>query len=140
MKTFSLSIVTPEREVFNEEIDAVSVPEVGGRIMVLPRHTKLFAALSEGSIKIIQGAKEHLLAIGGGFIDVNGNGVTILVSRAVHAHELNEVEIEKAKRTAQELLVKATKGIERAEALSMLRRSIIELKLYDTITRRRPLS
>lgn len=137
---FHLSIVTPEKEVFAEAVDRVSVPEVGGRIMILPRHAKLFAALSEGAIKIMQGAKEHLLAIGGGFIDVSGSEVTILVSRAVHAHELNEAEIEKAKKTAQELLAKAAKGVERAEALSMLRRSIVELKLFEYIKRRHGVS
>lgn len=140
MKQFLLSIVSPEREVFAQEVDSVSVPEVGGRIMILPHHTKLFAALSAGVIKILQGGKETLLAIGGGFIDVNTHEVTILVSRAVHAHELNEVEIANAKKTAEELLAKAAKGIERAEALSLLRRSLIELKLFESVRRRHTIS
>lgn len=137
---FHLSIVTPQREAFAQEVSSVSVPSTDGRLTILPHHAKLLASLSEGVIKITQDGKEQHLAIGGGFIEVGNNRVTILVSRAVHAHELNEIEIEKAKKSAQELLVKANKSAEREEALAMLRRSALELKLFEHIKRPRVVS
>lgn len=140
MKQFLLSIVTPEREAFAEQVTSVSVPSTDGRLTILPHHAKLLASLSAGAIKIIQDGKEQHLAIGGGFIEVGDTSVTILVSRAVHAHELNEIEIEKAKKAAQEVLAKATKGAEREEAIAMLRRSMLELKLFEHIKRRRSIS
>jgi F-type H+-transporting ATPase subunit epsilon len=135
MNQFQLSIVTPQREAFAEHVHSVSVPSTAGRLTILPRHAKLFASLSEGAIKITQDGKEQHLAIGGGFIEVGNNSVTILVSRAIHAHELNEAEIEKAKKSAQELLAKATKGAEREEAIAQLRRSMLELKIFEHIRR-----
>ncbi|MBI3577656.1 ATP synthase F1 subunit epsilon [Candidatus Gottesmanbacteria bacterium] len=140
MKQFFLSIVTPQREAFAQEVTSVSVPSTDGRLTILPHHAKLFASLSEGAIKISQEGKEQYLAIGGGFIEVGNNSVTILVSRAVHAHELNEAEIEKAKKSAQELLAKSTKGAEREEAMAMLRRSMLELKLSEHIKHRHGVS
>ena len=133
---FHLSIVTPQREAFAEEVTSVSVPSTDGRLTILPHHAKLFASLSEGAVKIIQDGKERHLAIGGGFIEVGNNTAIILVSDAVHAHELNEVEIEKAKKSAQESLAKAAKGADREEAMATLRRSMLELKLIEHIKRR----
>lgn len=131
-----LEIITPERVAYSEQVDSVSVPSAAGRLMLLPRHAKLFASLSEGQIKIIKDSKESFLAIGGGFVDVAKDQVVILVSRAVHAHELNEAEIEKAKKSAQELLSRAPKGIERAQAIALLRRSLIEDALLKHMKRR----
>lgn len=123
---FRLEIITPERVAYSEQVESVSVPSVDGRLMLLPRHAKLFATLTEGQIKIIKDRKESFLAIGGGFVDVAKESVVILVSRAVHAHELNEAEIEKAKKSAEELLAAAPRGSERAQAMALLRRSLVE--------------
>jgi len=56
----------------------------------------LFSVLGEGEIKITTGSKELFLAIGGGFMEVEREKVSILVSRAVHADELNEHAIKEA--------------------------------------------
>lgn len=136
MNQFHLSIVTPDREAFAEDVESVSVPGEDGRLMILPRHARLFASLTEGEVKIKEQGKESLLAIGGGFIDVAENTVTILVSEAQHAHELNEEAISRAKKSAEELLTKAQNAADRSLALSLLRRSTIEDRLLSRIRRR----
>lgn len=136
MNQFHLSIVTPDREAFAEEVESVSVPSDDGRLMILPRHARLFASLTEGEVKIREQGRESLLAIGGGFIDVARNSVTILVSEAQHAHELNEEAISRAKKSAEELLAKAQNAADRTAALSLLRRSTIEDRLLSRIRRR----
>ena len=50
--TFLLEIITPQRGVFKEDVESVSVPTVDGIIQVLPNHEDLFSALAEGEIKI----------------------------------------------------------------------------------------
>ncbi len=140
MNSFLLSIVTPQRQAYSELVDRVSVPGADGRLTILPRHAKLFAALVEGEIKIVKDHKESFLAIGGGFVDVAKHEVVILVSQAVHAHELNEAEIEKARKSAHELLAKAPQGMERAQAMALLRRSLVEDTLLKRIRRRTSVS
>ena len=127
---FLLEIITPQRQAFAEEVESVLVPTRNGSIGVLAHHEPLFSALTEGEIKIDSGQKEFFLAIGGGFMEVTKNKVSILVSRAFHAHELNETEMKKAQESAKQVIAGKAKGEELASAQAMLRRSILELKVY----------
>ncbi len=127
--TFILDIVTPERKAFSEEVEAITVPTLNGQIGVLPAHMPLFTALSEGEVKISGNKKEYFLAIGGGFMEVTGSRVTILVTRAVHADELNEAEIKKAQSEAKEAIGRKLTSEELANAQAVLRRSIVEMNL-----------
>lgn len=130
MVTFTLEIITPQRQAFSEKVDSVVVPTTSGVVGVLAHHEPLFSALSEGEIKVTTGQKEYFLAIGGGFMEVTKDKVTILVSRAVHANELNESEIKKAQEQAKQVIARRVKGEELAAAQAILRRSLLELKVY----------
>lgn len=129
MNTFLLEIITPERLAFSEQVETVNVPTENGHIGVLHGHTRLFTALTEGEVKIQQQDKEYYLAIGGGFMQVTGDKVSILVSRAVHADELNEAEIAQAEAAARETIANQAQGVELANAQALLRRSLLELKV-----------
>ncbi len=129
MKTFLLEIITPQRQAFSEEVERVTVPATGGVIGVLAHHEPLFTSLSEGEIKIATHNKEYFLAIGGGFMEVTPEKVSILVSRAVHADELNEAEIKKAQERAKEVISRKATAEEMATAHAMLRRSLLDMKV-----------
>jgi len=129
MNSFRLDIITPTRSAFSQEVEHLLVPTPAGYIEVLAHHVALFSALSEGELKITAGNKQYFLAIGGGFMEVTKGMVSVLVSRAAHADELNEAEIKKAQQEAKEALTKYKKGIERAQAQTILRRSLLELKV-----------
>lgn len=129
MKPFHLDIITPERKAFSEEVTSVVVPTVNGQVGVLAHHEPLFSSLTEGEIKITSEGKDYYLAIGEGFMEVTKTGVSILVTRAFHAHELNEAEIKKAQAAAREALTHPTPQLDRAAAAAILRRSILELKV-----------
>jgi F-type H+-transporting ATPase subunit epsilon len=130
MRQFRLEIITPQRKAFSEDVDSVMAPTVNGMIGVLAMHEPLFSALTEGEIKITAASKEYFLAIGSGFMEVTKSGVTILVTSAFHAHELNETEIKEAQQAAKEALSKHITGLELSAAQSLLRRSVLELKVY----------
>lgn len=126
---FLLEIITPDRAAYTDTVNAVSVPTPNGSIGVLPKHVGLFTVLSDGEIKITVGAKELYLAIGGGFMEVGKDKVSILVSRAVHADELNERAIKEAQERARDILSRKVKGEELVAAQAVLRRSILEMKV-----------
>jgi len=136
MLKFPLEIITPHREVFHEEVEAVSVPTTRGTIQVLGRHEPLFSSLTEGEIRILQGNKEIFLAIGGGFMEVSGNRVVVLVSRAAHAHELNEAEIKQAYQAAKDTLTRKNAEPEMKNARLLLRQSLVELKVLRRLQQR----
>jgi len=127
--TLLLDIVTPQKKVFSDKVSGVFVPTEKGRIGILPRHTNLFTVLSEGEVKITRKGKDWYMAIGGGFMEVTKTKVSILVSRAVNADEINESEIEKAQKEAKDIIAQKGKIEERSAALASLRRSRLELKV-----------
>lgn len=126
---FQLEIITPDRTAYTDSVSAVSVPTSNGTIGVLPKHVGLFTVLSEGEIKISSAAKELFLAIGGGFMEVGKEKVSILVSRAVHADELNEQAIRDAQQRARDVITRNVKGEELMAAQAILRRSTLEMKI-----------
>lgn len=126
---FLLEIVTPDRTAYADSVHALSVPTPNGTIGVLPKHVGLFTVLGEGEIKISTASKELFLAIGGGFMEVGRDKVSILVSRAVHADELNERDIKEAESRARNIIVSNVKGEELAAAQAMVRRSSLEMKV-----------
>ena len=129
MKKFLLEIITPQRQAFSEQVDMVVVPTSQGMVGVLAHHKPLFSSLTEGEIKITDGQKEFFLAIGGGFMEVTRDKVSILVSRAVHANELNEAEIKKAQESAKAVISRKATAEEMASARAILHRSMLDLKI-----------
>jgi F-type H+-transporting ATPase subunit epsilon len=136
MTKFRLEIIAPQRKAFDDTVDAVYVPTENGEIGVLAHHIPLFTTLTEGEIKIVSDRKEFFLAIGGGFMQVTPDGASILVSRAVHAEEINETEIKKALEAAKEAIKRKSEGAEMEEAQAILRRSMVEFKVLRHKQRR----
>ena len=62
-------------------------------------------------------------------MEVTKEKISILVSRAVHADEINESELKKAQEEAKDKIRQKGKTEERTEALASLRRSYLELKV-----------
>lgn len=135
MNQFPLEIITPDRLAYSDSVDMVTAPTARGIVGILAHHVPLFTRLLEGEVKVTRGKDEYFLAIGGGFMEVTGEGVSILVTRAVHAAELNEADIRKAQERAQEVVKRGVKGDELHTAQALLRRSILEMKVAQ---RRRP--
>ena len=131
MSTFLLEIITPQRIVFSEQVQQVSVPSSSGQIGDLAHHVPLFSELVEGEVKVVRERDEIFLAIGGGYIEVTPQKVSILVSVAYKADEINEKEIMEARKRAEEALKQKPQGQALIEAQQMLVRSSIALKLLE---------
>ena len=63
MATFLLEIITPEKIVFQDEVDMVTVPAAEGILGILPNHADLYTHLTQGELKIKHGGKETLLSL-----------------------------------------------------------------------------
>lgn len=124
-----LKIITPRKIVVDKKIESITVPSFDGEITILPRHENLFALLVEGIIKIKQGDDEEYFSIGGGYVETDGNNVTVLVSKAYGQDEIDKNLTEKALEEAKKILSEAKDEKQRAEAMVMMRRAIIDTKL-----------
>jgi F-type H+-transporting ATPase subunit epsilon len=105
MLTLHLKIVTPERMVFEDEIDSISVMTEMGEITILSNHIPLVANLRSGEMRVKKGKEEYLLAHSTGFLEVRpGNQIIVLADTAERMEELELEKIEKAKEEAQKIL------------------------------------
>ena len=77
--TFTLSVLTPERAVFDGPVEYVHVPGSEGYMGVLPNHAALVTALMPGMLTIRKpGGAEERVHVTGGFFEVGGNQATVL--------------------------------------------------------------
>lgn len=77
-----LEIVTPERKVYEKQIDMVVVQAVEGELGILPRHIPLVTPLKIGAVRAKIGEREEYIAVSGGFMEVRRNQVVILAESA----------------------------------------------------------
>lgn len=129
MNTVLVHVLTPKKPVLETKANVITLPTYEGEISILPHHARLFALLKEGIIKIKLEEKEDFLAIGGGYVETDGEDVTALVSRAYGQNEIDIEQTEKALKQAQLILSQTKNQSERDAAMSLLRRSVIDMKL-----------
>ena len=104
MASILFEIVTPERIVYKETVDSLTLPTKDGEITVLPNHIPLVAVLVPGVVTVRKGGKESFMAVSGGFIEVQPNNrVVVLADTAERAEELTESAIEKARADAEKV-------------------------------------
>jgi len=76
----NISVLSPDREIFEGTISSVKVPGTGGEFEVLNNHAPVVAALGEGKVRIIKDGGEKMnFEIEKGFIEVLNNEISLLV-------------------------------------------------------------
>ncbi len=124
-----LEILTPERQVYDDEVDMVIAPGSEGYLGILPHHAPLFTTLGPGELRVKRGGIERTLAVFGGFMDVRGDRVTVLTDAAEHAEDIDEARVQAARDAAQQQLASATSPAEEARARASLERSLVRLRV-----------
>ena len=113
-------LVTPERVVFQEEVDEVTLPTSEGEISVLPNHIPLVATLVAGVAKLKRATGVEEVAISGGFIEIQkGNKVRVLADSAERGAELDLKTIEEAKNRAEKVMKETSRKDEAAYGLAV---------------------
>ncbi len=138
MPKLDVEVVSAERVVYTGEADMVVAPGTMGVLGILPRHASLLTSLNPGVLRILQGGEEVVMAVGGGFLQVNNNRVEILTDAAERAEEIDVARAEEARRRAERALAELpTTHAEEAGAVeAALRRSLARLKVAEMRRRR----
>jgi F-type H+-transporting ATPase subunit epsilon len=115
-------VVSVERSLFEGDVDFIVANGADGELGILPRHAALMTSLKPGTLKITQGDKETLLFVGGGFLEVLPDRVTVLADTAERAEEISIERAEEARKHAQEKLagtLTTSEEVEFQQALAM---------------------
>lgn len=131
MSPLRCEIVTQERVVYDRMVDMVIAPGVEGELGILPRHVPLLTALAPGELRVKIGEEHESFAIGGGFMEVQPDHVSVLAQTAEHAAEIDVARAEAARVRAEQLLKEGPppEPYQLAAIESALRRSHVRLKV-----------
>lgn len=125
-------LVTPERVVFRQDVDAVTLPTMEGEVTILPGHIPMVAALVAGVARLKNGKIVEDVAVSGGFIEVqSGSIVRVLADTAERGIELDLKTIEEAKTRAEQVMKEAVRmnDQEFAMAAAALEREFARFKV-----------
>lgn len=129
-KSLLLEVVTPERQVVSTEVDIVVLPGVEGQFGVLVNHIPFLSALEIGEMYFRKGGQVDYIFVGGGFAEVTGDKVTVLVDSAERGKEIDVERAKRAKERAEKRLTAGrTADVDWARAEAALRRSIARMKV-----------
>jgi F-type H+-transporting ATPase subunit epsilon len=96
----NITVLTPDREIFNGRIESIKVPGVNGEFQVLKNHAPIVSALEKGKVTIVTSTGVHryfdqesgeimeeenagkrlVYNVNGGYIEVLNNEVSLLLS------------------------------------------------------------
>ncbi len=110
---FKVEVLTPEGEVFSDEVEMVSTRTTVGSIGVLAHHEPLLGMLEPTELRLYRSESDiERYAQGEGYIQVNPDGVLVLVEEAVPPDQLDTADLQDRLRRAEEAAERAEDGSE----------------------------
>jgi len=128
-KLFNLKILTPEREFFNGDVEAVSADAPDGNVMILAGHVPFIMPVSVGTISIKQGGNWEKSVNSEGFLEVRHEGVLIFVQACEHPDEIDARRAEDARLRAEEHLRQKQSMSEYKQSKVALARAMARLQV-----------
>lgn len=128
-------IVTQERTVYSNMVDAVNLPGSEGRLGILPNHTPLLTTLTFGEVVVRKEGVEEYFAVGGGLAEVQPDKVIVLADSAEH---VEEIDIERAESARARAITVMEEGVpEDPDRYAQIRASLQRAQVRIDVARRR---
>lgn len=137
MTTMQVDLVSSEEQIFSGEAEYVVAPGSEGELGIYPHHIPLINKLSPGlfRVKLPQKDMQLIYVISGGFLEVQGNKVTVLADVVERTDDLDEAKLLEQKRIAEERLKQSDSSMDAgsAKAYASLELIIAQLQAVDFI-------
>jgi F-type H+-transporting ATPase subunit epsilon len=125
MAEINLEIITPEKIIYKDSVDSITVPGTKGMFQVLKDHAPLMSTIEIGVITLNKSDEKTYLTTAGGTIEVLKNNVLILADSVEVIDDIDIDRAESAKTRAEENLKrKKEKEIDGVRAELALKRAI----------------
>src|ERR671935_1295653 len=110
---FRAEVLTPEGQVFDDEVEMVSTRTTVGSIGILANHAPLMAILDPTELRLYKSESDIVrFAQGEGYLQVVDNSALVLVEEAIDPERLDRSDIEARLRGARDALEQAEEGSE----------------------------
>jgi F-type H+-transporting ATPase subunit epsilon len=77
-----LEIITPDKTLFEGEVDAATFPGSKGSFQVLKNHASLISSLDKGKVILKSNKEIQEILISGGIVEVLKNNIIVLAEEA----------------------------------------------------------
>ena len=129
MAEFLLSVVAPDRSVFEDSVQAVTLPGLHGYLGVWAGHEPTVVALKPGLLEYTdRTSNRHVVNVTGGFAEVTGTRVTVLADAAERANEIDVARAERALENARQSLRGEASGVNTEDAVAEMERALARIK------------
>ncbi len=127
--TIHVDVVSAEASIFDGEAEFVALPGESGELGIYPQHTPLITRIRPGAvrIKLAGEAREELVFVAGGILEVQPMRVTVLADTAIRGADLDEAKAEEAKRLAEEAMANRAGTVDYAKAQAELASAIAQI-------------
>lgn len=130
MAKIKLEIISPNKVVYSADIDMLIVRSIAGDLGIMPKHAPLLAGLVPHAMRAMIDGTENLIAVSGGFIQVQPDKIIVLASAAELPIEIDINRAKKAYERAQKRLESFKENPEVKGDVDTLRaRAALELSL-----------
>ena len=128
-----LEVVTPQKEVVNEEAQIIVAPGVLGEFGVLIGHTPFMTSLNVGTIRYTDAqGQERCVFVSGGFAEALPDKVTVLAESAERRCDIDIDRAKSAMERAQKRVDEKSENVDYARAQMALKRSIYRIRLVES--------
>jgi F-type H+-transporting ATPase subunit epsilon len=120
---FTVEVLTPEGELFNDEVEMVSTQTTVGSIGLLANHQPLLAMLDPTELRLYKSESDVVrFAQGEGFLQVAGTHALVLIDEAFAIDDLDTSELRSRLERAEKELSDAEEGSEEERAAARAKR------------------
>jgi len=114
---FRVEVLTPEGQVFDDEVEMLSTRTTVGSIGILANHAPLLGILEPTELRLYKSESDIVrFAQGEGYLQVGPEGALVLVQDAEAPDSLNTSDLQDKLRTAEQELERAEDGSEAERA------------------------
>jgi F-type H+-transporting ATPase subunit epsilon len=105
LANFKLSVVAPDRTVFEDDVQRAVFPAIYGYMGIMSNHEPMLVALKPGIISYVDAkGQDHFVSVSGGFLETSGTGAIVLAQDAVRSAEVDLAEAEAQLEEARKVL------------------------------------
>lgn len=131
--TFKLEILTPKREFYSGNVEAVTFLLEDGEMTVLAEHEPMLAALKIGEMKIKTDDGWKSAFASDGFVEVRPDETLIFVQACEWPEDIDSAKAEETRQRAEESMRQKLSIFEYRESQAALARAMMRLKVKNTI-------
>ncbi|MBQ4122667.1 ATP synthase F1 subunit epsilon [bacterium] len=101
VKTIHFKLITPEKIVFEDDVEAIYAQGVKGSFGILPNHIDFMSTLAVDTAKVVKNGEDIIFSVMGGALQFKNNEAIILTEVAENGKDIDTARAKLAKERAE---------------------------------------